>query len=376
MFNLLAFLNLIKAGETKPPSILNLLDLNCQNELNSICPTLKNRNDIIDCLTKNKDKITNECQQNINHVREANRDIERRGGGLNSFGGFSMTPTTSPSIKYEGRFVPDHNSPNLNENKLNFSVPIFHEGNKSLSLSTEASDLKLNENLQLSSGIVIPNEYYRTEMGLNFLERLSEERSFGIRSSVGYNSDKLFMASRDLSFSLTAFYGFPSTDNSAWAATLYLANNGPFGNYIPIPGFIYFFHSPNFNGMFGFPFTTMQWTPNPDWTYSLSLFGINLTLEAAYGNPEQIQYFSGFSINKQSFMMHDRINDTDRLIFKEDKLYIGFRSPFIHQMSSEFQIGAAFERSAYIGSGFNTENGGSVNIGSSWYTSWTLKMYF
>ena len=249
------------ASESPPPSPMALLEISCQDEIKNLCPKIERGKSLLKCLKKEEDKISLRCKEDMSRVYLANQELEHRGAGLNSFGGFNMTPNSSPSLTYTGRLIPNQSSPSMSENKINFATPLFREGEHSLSLSTQASVLHLNQALPLSTGTIIPKDYYRTELGTNYLETLPEKRSFGMRGSIGYNTNKPFVASRDLSYSLSSSYSFPGTVHSTWVLTLNLSNNGPFGNYVPIPGFIYFYRTPTFTGMFGFPFTSLQWTP-------------------------------------------------------------------------------------------------------------------
>lgn len=371
------FFNAAIASEVPPPSPMTLLETSCQDEIKTLCPKKEGPSALLACLKKEHAKISPLCKEDMSRVFQSNQQMSHRGGGaMSSFGGFSMTPNTSPSITYEGRLIPNQNSPSISENKINFSAPIYHEGGHSLSLSTQGSVLHLNQSVPLSTGATIPTSYYRTELGSNYMQMLAEKKSFGVRASVGYNIDKPFMSSRDLSFSLSSHYSFPSTDHSSWALILYLSNNGPLANYIPIPGFIYFYRTPTFTGIFGFPFASLQWTPTFPWTYSLSLFGLNLNSEIAYGSIDKIQYFSGFSWNRQSYMLHDRVDEKDRLSFEEKKLFLGLRTPLFNLLSSEIQLGDSFGRRVYIGNKLLHKDGGEAKMASSAYASLMMKMLF
>jgi hypothetical protein len=328
-------------------------------------------------LKQEQDKISSNCKEDLSRVFQSNQQLVHRGGGaLSGLGGFGITPNSSPSITYEGRLTPNQSSTSISENKINFSTPLYKGGSHSLSLSTQGSALHLGQTVSLNTGTVIPRDYYRTELGTNYMQILPEKKIFGVRGAVGYNTDKPFTSGRDLSFSLSSHYGFSNTDHSSWALTLHLSNNGPLTNGVPIPGFIYFYRSSSFTGMFGFPFASLQWTPSFPWTYSISLFGLNLNSEVAFGSIEKIQYFSGFSWNRQSYMLHDRTNEKDRLTFEEKKLFLGMRTPLFNKLSSELQLGDSFGRKVYIGNKLLNKDGGEEKLGSGLYASWMMKMIF
>lgn len=354
---------------------LSLLEVTCKEEIKTLCPKEESTRDLIGCLKREHEKISTACKEEMLRVSQANQQVVQRGGGaMSGFGGFSMVPSAAPAISYEGRHIPNRNAPSMNENKINFSTPLYREGNHSLSLSTQGSVLHLNESVQLSSGTKIPTNFYRTELGTNYMQKLTDKKSFGVRASLGYNSDRPFKNGRDLSFSLMSNYSFPSTEQSSWALTIYLSNNGPLANYVPIPGFIYFYRTSSFTGIFGFPFASIQWTPTPSWLYSFSLFGVNINSEIAYGSIDKIQYFSGFNWSRQSFMLHDRKESKDRLSFQEKKLFLGIRTPLFNRVSSELQLGRSFDREVYIGKRLLDKNDGNARINSSLYASLIMKM--
>ena len=366
----------IMASELSPPSTMTLLETSCQDEIKKLCPKIEKGKALLKCLKQEENKISLRCKEDMSRAYLANQEFKGRSGGLNSLGGFNLTPSTSTNITYTGRMIPNNSSPSMSENKINFQVPLYIRESHSLSLLTQASILHLNQDLRLSTGTIIPKDYYRTELGSNYMQILPEKRSFGIRGSIGYNTNKPFIDSRDLSYSLSTSYSFPSSAQSTWVILLNLTNNGPFGNYIPIPGFIYFYRTSTFTGMFGFPFTSLQWTPSIPWTYSFSIFGLNINSEVAYGSIEHIQYLSGFSWNRQSYMLHNRVDEKDRLTFEEKKLFIGIRSPIFNILSSEFQMGDLFGRSVYVGNKLSHKDGGEAKIDSGLYASWTVKMIF
>jgi hypothetical protein len=379
-FFIIAAINLMaysQASDTPPPSLQALLEVSCQEEIKRLCPTEEGPRSILRCLKTQQEQMSSKCKEDMSRVFQSNQEVSHRGGGaLSSFGGFGMTPSASPSIAYEGRIAPNHNSPSLSENKIVISTPLYKAEGKSLSLSTQGNILHLNQPLLLSPGTIIPKDYYRMELGAHYLQMLPEKRSFGVRSSLGYNTDKPLTDKRDLSFSLSGHYSFPSTDHSSWAVALYLSNNGPLANYIPIPGVIYFYKTPTLTGMFGFPFASLQWTPAFPWTLSTSLFGFNYNFEIAYGSVERSQYLFGLNSGRQSYMLHNRVDEKERLTFEEKKLFLGLRTPLFNKVSSEFQIGDSFGRKVYLGNKLFKKNGGETKMNSSLYASWRMRTSF
>lgn len=279
-----------------------------------------------------------------------------------------------PMLGYDLRYSSGKDSVQFVENKYNVSVPVYKSEAGGLFLSLAGSQLSLGESITLDSQVKIPTELYRLETGFQYFEQLPEKKRWGLKGSVGYASDKQF--SKDLTYSLSANYGYPDSENGYWMLMVFFSNNGPFGNNIPIPGFIYIYRTETFTGMFGLPVLAMQWAPVFPWSFSFSLFGPIIQMEAAYNINDEMQIFSGFNWNRQNYILSDRVNDKDRLTFEEKKLLIGVRSLISNTLLAELQIGQTFDRSAYIGSGFLNKDQGNASISSDIYSSLSLKMKF
>lgn len=330
------------------------------------------------CLAKNKAEISSACQQELERFLLARKQAAERGGGaLSSFGGLNAFGPPVPLVSYEGRFSPGQKeAPTFMENRVNASMPVYQSGPKSVAVSVAGGALHLGESLKLSTGRKLPVDLYRAEAGAQYFRLLPERKSWGLRASVGYAGDKPFQRGRDLTYSLNGHYGFPGSEKGFWLLALYLSNNSPFGNYIPLPGFAYAYRGENFSGVFGFPFLMMQWTPVFPWAFSLSAFGPSLQLEADYGKLDHIQFFTGLYWTRQSFIPFERENTKDRLTLRERKAAIGARTPIIGTALGELQLGRSSNRTAYIGHGFSDRSGGSVGLPSDWFASWSIKAKF
>lgn len=158
--------------------------------------------------------------------------------------------------------------------------------------------------------------------------------------------------------------------------TLLFSNNNPIVNYIPIPGFIYIYQTPKFVGMFGFPFSSVVWKPEEVWMFTVSFFGPTINSEIAYGNPSQVQVFTGFSWLQQSYLREDRPDPTDRLYYDEKHIPIGIRFPIAAAVKSELSAGYAFSRSVYEGTHFGNQSDGVATLGNSWYGAWNVRVTF
>ncbi len=349
----------------------------CEKDRIRFCGDRKELSDIRSCLIEHDKEIATECKQELDRFMQMRRQAASRGdGALSFFGGLNAMGPPVPLISYDGRYSPGSNSTSFTENKLNISAPIYKSDADTVALSLAGGILHLGDSLLLSSGKTVPTDLYRIETGVQYFHQLPEKRNWRFRGSIGYAGDKPFANSNDLTYSLNANYGFPGSGKGFWIVSVFFSNNGPLGNYIPIPGVSYFYKTDTFTGMFGFPITSIQWTPVFPWSFSLAVFGPIVQSEVGYGSIDRIQYFSGFYWTRQSYIPSERDKDKDRLTIEEKKAAVGFRTPVWEQMIGELQVGHAFDRSAYIGDGLFNKDGGSVSIPSDWYLSTSIKVKF
>lgn len=277
-----------------------------------------------------------------------------------------------PIASYDGRYSPG-DSVSFLENRANLSAPVYKTEKDSLALSVAGGDFHFGNTLTLDTGTQIAEDLYRIEVGAQYAHQLSGKKAWGLRSSIGYAGDKPFNNARDITYGLSGNYGFPSSDKSYWILSIFMSNNNPLVNYIPIPGFAYIYRTATFTGMFGFPILSIQWTPTFPWSYSLAVFGPTVQSELGYGSLDHFQVFSGFYWTRQQYLPSDRPTAKDRLTIEEIKAGIGFRTPIWAMAIGEFQMGRAFGRSLFIGSGLTDKSGGSLGVEGDWYATWSVK---
>jgi hypothetical protein len=144
-----------------------------------------------------------------------------------------------------------------------------------------------------------------------------------------------------------------------WIYTLFISNNNPIANYVPIPGVIYLHKRERFTGLFGIPFSSIQWTPVDPWTLSVSIMIINFNAEISYGHRDQMQTFVGFSSAQQSFL----------------RAFIGVRSPITPKLSGDIQFGDSFDRRLSEGDSLRDRKR-EVGMGRSWFVGMNLNYLF
>lgn len=298
--------------------------------------------------------------------------------GLDSFGaltgGMSLGGPHRPALSVGGSFSPQEETSDLEQHRIHFSMPVYRDDSDSYGVSANYGSLYLNKNLTLSKGTAVPNRFERRELGFSFSRKLPEHQSLGLRFSLGTATDDT--NPKNLTFTGYGSYGFPGDEGSHWVFTVYLSNNSPIINYVPIPGFIYFYRAKNLMGMIGIPFAAIVWTPAEKWTYSFSAFGPSVNTELVYGVKESFQPLVGFNWAQQSFMRARRIEDDHRLFFLEKKLFLGLRSPLSEKLSAELLGGYVFDRFIREGPRLDQDDGGETSLKNSWFASWNFRYLF
>lgn len=340
----------------------------CAEDIQKFCPEVTEPRALFQCLGQAKNDLSTSCKEGLQRFAQASQQAQARGGGaLGAFGGMNAFSPPVPLLVMEGRVYPGNHSPRMTDYRLNVSSPVYKSETDTLSLSAAYGHVNFQEALTLDSGLVVPTNLRRVELGAQYFRQLKEKRSWNVRGSIGYAGDTIFENSRDLSFSMNATYSFPGSEQGTWVLSVFFANNSPIGNFIPIPGFIYVYRTENFTGLFGIPIAAVQWTPAFPWSLSLSLFGPTIQSEVAYGSVDKFQLYSGFQWTQQLYMLEARTFDDDRLRIEEKRVLAGIRTPLFENVGGEFQVGHGFDRSVYMGDGFFNKDRGSVDLDANIY---------
>ena len=341
MFSII-FAATIALAQSQPPPLFPA----CVEQIKSFCSDSKDARQTITCLRTNADKLSTDCQLDLQRYAQATRQAAARGGGaLGDFGGMTGLTPPFPTFSYQGRFSKD-----LSENKVSLSSAIAGSETSMTSLSLAGGELHFKDAVTLDTKQVLPADLHRAEIGTQTSWRLDGGKSFGVRFSVGSTGDQVFQAMKDANFSAALTYSFPGSDPmDRWIALVFFANNSTLGDYIPIPGIVYIHKSEHLTTVIGFPVVVLQYTPNLQSSYSFTLFGTTLITEAAFGSGQGLQGFLQGSFNQQRYILHDRAQDRDRLSFEEKRAGVGVRAPLFSTAFGELQIGHAFDRRLYIG---------------------------
>jgi hypothetical protein len=289
-------------------------------------------------------------------------------------GGVGLVPPQKKILSLDGISAYEGNPLVINQGKISLVSPMWTRGKRSFTTNLTAGTINFNERVSLPDGDKI-SELHRLEIGGQFTEFSGDNKILGVRGSFGSAGDKPFHSGREMVFSMNAFYAPAGDRDSLWVWTVFLSNNNPLLNYIPIPGFIYFYRKDNFTGMFGLPFMSIQWTPVKRWMISGSFLLTNFKSLITYTTNHQTQWSLGFSINQQTFLREKREEQRDRLFFNEKRLYLSVRKTILENLSGEIQLGTSFDRSLREGKRFN-DTDWRRDLGRSAFVSTSLNLSF
>ncbi|MFL5785825.1 MAG: hypothetical protein ACJ76H_14500 [Bacteriovoracaceae bacterium] len=351
----------------------------CASELAKFCPDEKTELSKFSCLVSHRDDLSLECREELLRVNQLVKDTGVRGSGLSGFGGvmgsLGLIPPQKKVLTVEGNWAYEGNPTVINQGKIGLNSPLWKKDHSSFTSSLSAGTIQLNEAVSVPNGHAV-SELHRVEAGGQYSATTESKKIYGLRGSIGSASDHPFATRREFIFTVNSFYvPTPKSQDSLWMYTVFLSNNSPIGNYIPIPGFIYFMKKETFTGMFGLPFMSLQWTPSKKWLYSASIFLTNIKASATYLFSGRTQAGINFANIQQTFLREDRTNIRDRLFFNERRIYAHARQILALNLVAELQSGLSFDRSLSEGQRFN-DTSWRRDLGRSWFVGTSLIVSF
>lgn len=306
-------------------------------------------------------------------------------GGVNQAGvarpsGFQGGPMSilNPQPRMIGLEIRSHfQNDRYNILRANLSLPTSIDEDHTLVYTFSEALTHLGSRISLD-GVAVPDDLQRVEVGAHYFTKLTEGRSWAIRAQGGFAGETNISSQSPMSYSVSGHYAFPSESNSedTWAVTLFYGNAVSFGSNFPIPGILYFFKRDHFSGVLGFPLISLNWNFADGYFSSINIIGSQLNSEIAKGNPREIQYYSAFAWNQQTFVLQNRKEDQDRVTVDEKRLSLGARLPLYPFLRADLQSGVSFDRSVFAGQGSFNRDRGSVNLDRDYFVNASMRMFF
>ena len=184
---------------------------------------------------------------------------------------------------------------------------------------------------------------------LTYSRKLENERFFAQSMNLSSPSNKPFARSRDYVVQTNSFYKIPAGDKKqdTWLFLVNFSNNRSSLNYIPLPGFAYYWNtSDDFKLTVGLPFFFLWCAPFPKTMFTM-MFLVPRVLKTkfSYFIFGPVQTYLGFQISDQNYMLENRSDKQDRLYYEKRDLHLGISSPLsksfpaVLDLSSGYQFG-------------------------------------
>ncbi len=241
-------------------------------------------------------------------------------------------------------------------------------------LGLKGSSLYLGEGHELTTGLRLPDNLYEAKMSAGYEREMQSKKSWGFQGSIGSASDRAFAKMSNNEFSAIGYYQFSKTGKSHWTASLFVSNNSPLGDYIPIPGVSYFYKNETFTGLFGLPLIMINWKPRPQVGLRLSAFGPTIRSQASFGKERGLVGFARWNWLYHKYILNDRVEPRDRLTYQEKQWTVGAENTWMHFLTGSLEVGQSYDRLLYVGQGFSDRDGGRYKADGGWFVQLNFKL--
>ena len=351
----------------------------CHEEVARFCAGIEGQRVVGECLVKHEAEVSPSCRSYLekakSYWKKSSNPLEeelasgRNGRGIPGLGG------GRPALYYSGWYTPSASPAGVQFHQGRISAPVSGGEHDAISLSLSGNTTAFDQAVTIPSGPTLPRQFYAANVGAQYSYRSDDGHTFNATAQVGKASDQPLRDKTVLGASVA--YSLPDAPHSRWIFSLYYSNNSTFLNGLPIPGVAYMYVTENFVGIFGFPFASLRWKPQDPWTLSASIFGSNVSLEAAYGDRRILQGFVDFRTQRLSYMRYDRVNADDRVVLADSRISGGVRFPLVGSLETELEGGYAFSRSVFETDKASFRVSSSVaraSFDNTWFAAWNFRL--
>jgi hypothetical protein len=280
--------------------------------------------------------------------------------------------TTTNSLDYQVTETPaPHSSdPSILENRASGNFIVHQTPTDIWSVHQSVSEFNLSQSpIIAQTGLSVPESLWDVETGGAYRHHMGDRHDWGVSTSIGSASDKLFNSIHETIFRATATYHIPSGQENAWLFFLSYSNNRHFANNIPLPGAAYVIHSQDhqFDAAIGLPFLALDYRPAPRWNMRFSIFGPdNVSSEVGYRLWGPVQTYAGFDWGQQEWLRADRADNSDRLFYDQKKWAAGLRFPVYKAVRLDLSGNYEFNRRFYENDRAENRDIPEVNLSPGW----------
>jgi len=248
------------------------------------------------------------------------------------------------------------------------------------SVNERFSHLGIGESIAIPQiNTSVPQDLWSIESGAAYNHLFDSGRQLGLNFGVGSDSDHPFYSIHEVVFRATANYRLPSGDHNAWLFFLTYSNNRHFFNGVPLPGAGYYFqaYDNRLQGLVGFPFASLRYKPTPDWNAQVSIFGPrNVNAEIGRWICGPLQAYTAFQWNAQEWLIADRQDYSNRLVFDKKRAALGLRSPLPHGFIFDVSGGRQFDQRFFVNDSSSYRNVPTAGLAPTWFVQTKLSYRF
>jgi hypothetical protein len=275
---------------------------------------------------------------------------------------------TGPRLSYDLRQYETQNQKNdshkqgLRRHEAEFSLPLSRLTDRRWKLSVDGGLEESRTNARFPNGRLMPSKLWHSTNSLSYFRMLDGDKALGGSFTVGSNSDAPYSQFRDFVFQANAIYRSPSDLDSGWIYFLNFSNNRNFLNYIPVPGFAYYFKaSSSLRMTLGIPFLMAVWTPFEKAALSFTYFPVHhAQLKFSYFIFGPVHAFLQAKHESKNYLLDNRPATKERLLREEGTFLAGISTPLEDYLVMEASAGYSVDRKYFLGEDFSDKDQGQI----------------
>ncbi len=239
----------------------------------------------------------------------------------------------------------------LRQHEVETAIPLSNQPENKWKLNLNSFTEELGSSARFSTGRPLPNTLWNPSLSVTNKRTFDEGKTLSSSFGFGSPSDRPFGAFRDLSFQANLVYKLPKTSEASWLFFLSFANNRSFLNYVPLPGFAYFFRPhERLRLLLGLPFLSLIWTPAEKTILTLTYFPTNnaqARISHFLFGPAHIYLQAKY--HSKNYFLSDRGSTKERLYYEEAVVNTGITAPLERYALADLSIGYSFDRKYFLG---------------------------
>lgn len=245
---------------------------------------------------------------------------------------------------------------------FSFMAPVWMDSPNMVMLNGGVTNRLINTDaIMPDSGLKYPDNLWNVSLGLMYVRKLADERSFSAGVNIGSASDRPFGSIEEMNVSAMAMYRRPSGERNAWTFGVMYSPTGEI--QFPIPLVSYFWNpSEKFQANIGLPFMVV-YRPDDRWTFEASYMPIHtINAKASYRFADMLKIAGGYTCTNEAYWLYDRTDNSDRFFLYDQRVWLGLESPICQWVTLDLTGGYAFNRYSFMGQQWDSSQSDRVDI--------------